>query len=708
MVLSEDASQALRLLRIAGLFAEQPPTDQQTAKPNTETVGIWERKKANGSSYFQRRADMMHEWHLWANLSRIEPKRRARRVLLLGESAARGQFYDPQFTPAQALEMFLRPRFASESLEIIDLARTNLNLQGLSSLVRSAIALEPDALVIFAGNNWHPFIALSDVAAVSTVLGQDGMPGLKRFAEEQLRAEIKQLLEEIANLYQSQNIPVVWVIPEFNLGDWQDSDTNAPHLPADANRQWLTCYENAQTALRNDDADRAAEMAHLMIALDEGVAVTGLRILAELSRRAGDWVNARYYLESARDALIWDPSRTISPRSYAVAQATLREEANRYGFAIADLPRLFDSHLKGELPDRRLFLDYCHLSSEGIRIAMAATAAALLRSLKGEELRWSALADEQVRPDHEAEAEAALLAAIHNAHWWQNEDIVRYHCFRAAQTSPRFANIMEGFIDFQTRLAPTLMCASAERILALQSPLIQNYLLRYNKKQLDPVLVDAMVAALKKVGTDARAHLDQVRLDSHGVTRREVDLLSSCYWPKPQEAMWQLQDQVKTTTYTHSDYYKAYWPESRFIFVGESGLAAELHLTCRMPGSSAAERRVAVEVNGCRLQEPVIDDRWRSVSIEVPAEVVCDGLNEVTLRWPIPVFPGEKGLEQVIDDLINGMYPSFFPAFGEVHSFKAKDARKVRPRKESESATRISAEKSETGLALAHDPPVKE
>jgi hypothetical protein len=58
---------------------------------------------------------MMHEWDWWANLGRIEPKEAGRaRVVLIGESVARGYLYDPQFTPAMALEMMLEPYFGKE------------------------------------------------------------------------------------------------------------------------------------------------------------------------------------------------------------------------------------------------------------------------------------------------------------------------------------------------------------------------------------------------------------------------------------------------------------------------------------------------------------------------------------------------------------------------------------------------------------------
>jgi hypothetical protein len=61
----------------------------------------------------------------------------------------------------------------------------------------------------------------------------------------------------------------------------------------------------------------------------------------------------------------------------------------------------------------------------------------------------------------------------------------------------------------------------------------------------------------------------------------------------------------------------------------------------------------------------------------VPGEAVRDGLNEVTINWPIPEFLGATSLESVIDDLVRNKMPEFFSVFGEIHSFKVSDGRKV-------------------------------
>lgn len=108
----------------------------------------------NGKTSFVRRMDMIQDWYNWANVSRIEAKGSKRRILLIGESVARGYLYDPDFTPALALQMMLDAQFGEGEVEIIDLARIGISYK-VRELALAALRLEPDMAIIFAGNNWN-------------------------------------------------------------------------------------------------------------------------------------------------------------------------------------------------------------------------------------------------------------------------------------------------------------------------------------------------------------------------------------------------------------------------------------------------------------------------------------------------------------------------------------------------------------------------
>lgn len=677
---SERGAELARLIRLAGFLttptsscADDPAHETRGESANPNRVGIWERRTEDGKSYFVRRKEMANQWHFWANLGRIEPKGAKRRVVLLGESVARGFLYDPLFTPAQVLETILQSQLGHGEVEVVDLARTDLGLETLAELAASVPTLEPDAVVILAGNNWHPCPKSPDeIRNVVTILRESGVRGLKAYAETKLISSVQRLVKSVASAYESLSIPVVWVIPEYNLADWRDPETNAPHLAGAANQEWISLWRDARGALSRGDVNSALELATRMTDLDGGVSATGLRILAECNQRLGNKDAARRFMELTRDALVWDPSITLSPRPYAAVQETLRAEAAKHNHEAVSLPEIFKEHLNGDLPDRRVFIDYCHLTAEGMRVAMSATASCLVRCFKGVDVHWTRMADQRIAPTQEVEAGASLLGAIHNAHWGQDYDLVQYYCNRAIESSPKIAQVMVRLIDLQTRQAPMWMCRSAEQIAGLTSQAIQHYLFRFNGQLLDRLLLDSMVGSLKKMGINAREQLDKLRREEHGVGHKEVDLLDPYYYrtsPQQRELGWKLL--VNPSIPVNNDYYKGYGPESHFYFVGEARQSVRLRLTCRLPDLAAAGGHIFVEVNGKRVGEIQVGHKWQAVEHEISGDAVRNGVNELTIRWPLPAFDGKKALMAASDDLLQGVVPDFFPVFGEIHSFTA-------------------------------------
>ncbi len=683
---SGDATQLNQMLRLAGLMGgaarelDLQTADMVVAPHNPNHLGIWERKIENGKVCFVRRMDAIDEWHFCANLGRIEPKGVKQRIVYLGESVARGHLYDPEFNPVLVLEKTLQSQLG-DSIEIIDMARTNLSYS-VREWAIGALQLEPDIAIIFAGNNWgvsSPRFA--DIAEIDDALSSEGMAGAKRISDEQIARHGRDVVCDIAAAYKKKGVPLIWIIPEFNLGDWRDPILNAPYLGDGLNREWLSLLTEAQSALNDGEIDKAKHLAQRVIEIDQGICVAGFYVLAECCQKQGDIKGQREYLKMALDAATWDSFMTIIPRPYSVTQQILREELTKSKNQIVDLPALFNEYLDGKLPDRRLFLDYCHLTTEGIQVAMAAAASCVLRALKGKEVSWQSLLDHSIAPPPEIEAEASFLAAIHNAHRWQSHELVRHYCSRALKFSPHVAELMMNYIEIQTRPSiPMSMSESQEKMFNLGSPLMHRYLFRFNEQRLDGLLLDAIVDALAEAGFDARERLNQLRREQHSIALSETNLLNDYYCSSAQQPhelegiKWILLERLLTF---NIQYYRAYWPESRFIFVGEAGCALRLCLTCRLPKETPGEAPITVALNGKDHVETVIDHRWTTWELEFPGDAVRDGLNEVTVRWPMPEFQTGAALKQAVLDMCAKKFPEFYPVFGEIHSFTASRAHAV-------------------------------
>lgn len=661
-VATDDGLRTTRLLGAIPPLESPPPPVAEPAGGDGHHVGIWRRQRRNGRTVFARDSEMRREWHLWADVDQIGPKEKRYRIALLGESVARG-FHFGTYTPGMVLEKVLESELGD--VEVVDLARSAIGLE-IRDVALAAVALEPDAVVMFCGNNWRyrPGTDPADSAHLSAAVGERGLLGYKEHAERTLRGRIGQVIDEICSCYAERGIPLLWIIPEFNLGDWRDPVTGAPHLPQDHNRRWASAEETARTALASGDFAAAAAAARRMLDLDHGTSAAGYYVLAECGRGAGDPEATRAALESARDACAWDTAITHVPRSTATIRDALRARAGD----IVDSPELFRDHLGGRVPDRRLFVDYCHLSSEGIRVTMAAAAAKLLRTLKKRDVAWRDLLARAPAPAAEVESEAHFLAAIHSAHWWQSYERVERGIARAVRLSRHIVPMMTAFLDIQARRTPAMMCRSAEEISKSGSPQIQKYLFGYNWQQLDALLTAAIVNSLED--DDLRGRIDRLRTAEHSAGRHEVDLLEYYYNSsahQPYEVEWAKPGLAPPDR----DYYKAFSRRSKFVFVGERGRPVRLDLTCRVPHPSRPEETVEVWLNDERASHLTCDADWGTHEITLPEGLVRDGLNQLTISWPLPCFPAEEALEKMADDLLAGEVPDPYCSFGDIHTFTA-------------------------------------
>ena len=186
----------------------------------------------------------------------------------------------------------------------------------------------------------------------------------------------------------------------------------------------------AEAALHSAGYGTAEALAQRMTELDGGTTAAPLRILADGAQARGELEKARHYLELIRDAETWDPSFSLAPRTSKAIQSALRQAVPAAGHQLIDLPDVF-SRTGGGIPDRRLFVDYCHLTSEGINIAMSEVALRVVEHFTGRSASPRKFLAHRVMPPDDIEGKAALLAATHNAHFYQSPEILHYWCERA-------------------------------------------------------------------------------------------------------------------------------------------------------------------------------------------------------------------------------------------------------------------------------------
>ena len=660
--------------RVFRLITQLSGTGNPAGSPNEEVnntgdtpgplrVGTWEATNEAGGRAFVR-VNTGELWHLWANVQKIPPKGSRRRVVLVGESVARGHLYDPHFTPAQALQQIMNAACGPTQIEVIDLARTDLLHYHLRELITQALHLEPDALVIFAGNNWFPLNKTTEEQFLDMAYAfrdTGSWRGVRESCESFLIATIKQTLSMLGEISRERSIPIVFLLPEFNLADWITECDTPPLLDNEQTEAWLRAKCEAEQLLKGDEWEKAEPLGNRLMQLDQGTTAAGPNILAEVSKKRGDHEATRKFLEAARDASVCLPFRQ-SPRCFSVIQQTIRDEASTHGIHLIDLPREFTKHLGGEPADRRLFLDYCHVTLEGIRISMALAAETLLPLLKYPTKPYQDLAQVDLKVSANVIACAHFLAAVCNANWGQRMDVVRHHLRTALEADRGIANMMQLYLDFHIRRLPSSLCRSFDQL--CQLPNIAAIVAFYNdsigEKFLNLKLVSAISDALEDVGIPTRSHMERLIIKEHGVENSAVNLVSTLYATG---------SYARCVLDHRPEFYKATARNTTFPLVCNKPEELNFALTMKVPNVSA-EQTISLRLNGTPVAEIQATDRWTTATFSAPAQLVQPGLNQVEIGWPLPVWSVEKQKERVAECLEAGEVVEITPMFGLVHSFR--------------------------------------
>jgi hypothetical protein len=676
---SRDGQQLLRLLAHLSLptraddQAGSGAPDMTPPDPNAG-IGIWSRTIEHGRTTFVRAASAESR-RFWADVDRIAPADGSRPVVLLGESVARGYYYDPHYNPAAAMASMIARDPALRDVEVVDLARVDCSRDMLLQLARESLAIRPAAWVLFAGNNWNPFLDLEihqyhDISAKLAV--PSAWPAVRAYIEAACRAQAAAFFRRLGCLSKAHAIPVVVVVPEFNLLDWRNEyGASIPLLGGFDAVRWHRLRQAAEAALAQQRWDTVADLADSMLALDGGGAPRTYELLAHCRLAEGACAEARHLFEKARDAGLSIPVRR-SPRCFAVVQEALRTEAAAHGLACVDLPARLQEYANGGLPDHRLFHDYCHLTADGIRVAMAHTVSQLGPLLGGSRRTWQDLYDGEPEQPPFVLAEAHLMAAIHNARWGQSAATIHQQCARAVAHAPDIVETMTQCLDTYIRRAPSVLCGSFDMLARRQRLSAVNFVSMTGdprrEKLLNPTFVETMIDVLSTLDPDAAVRARDVLVSEHGLTSRRIDLLATsccCTSCADPEYGW-LQ---------RSGIFKAHGIRSTFTFLMQAPAKATSRLTYRVPGPIADEDgTIGFELNGVTVASLTCAHGWHTATVALDPALLRVGWNTITLQWPQPSWSGDVQVQRIVSSLEAGEVPEFFPSYGELHAFTAAAA----------------------------------
>ena len=612
-----------------------------------------------------------------------------RRIAFFGESAAAGYLYAPHVTPAAVLEKQLCVLAGEGRFEVLDLARTNETLAGLLDTIEASLQLDPDALVIFGGNNWNlletPRVsafapAADDRRRFAEPLGA-GLAGPREVARRELVEKAWTFFLRLAELARERraangrSLEVVLVVPEVNLADWESRQPVA-WLPGEGTPRWYRAFERARWALAANDFEQAVAAGWEMVDLDGETCPTSCRVLALAYQGLGDLARARPAAIAEVDAASYALSPWLgAPQANTTARELTLRAGRDLGFGVVDLRALFEQAGGGPLPGRRFFLDYCHLTLEGMHLAMAGVAARLLgRERPG--LCWQSVAKEVAEPAvaPAADAVAKLGAAVHGAHRLVSVrpkgGFLLPWCREALAADP---DVGEAFLDLvEARTAPVPAMLSTAQASNLVSPYRLSLQHGWRWDFLDADLLGALEAALEehRPGTVERM---QFLLARCRPGKRRRDLSRAPFLWEPQERFWC--DLADFADLPRHAAYRATWPESSFALVAGGGDAVTVEATLRLPAIPGVEnhRRGEVELalNGERIATVAAGSRWTTARCEIASALLRPGLNRLSLRWPELPPVGTEAIAGARARLGKGLPAVIHPVFGEVFALEA-------------------------------------
>jgi len=346
-----------------------------------------------------------------------------------------------------------------------------------------------------------------------------------------------------------------------------------------------------------------------------------------------------------------------------------------------DLRALFSEISGSPLPGRRFFLDYCHLTSEGLRIAAAAIAAEVLPFLgeaAGPAPAWREILDlgAGLEFSPEVEATARLGAAIHGAHRLlpleKKGRFLEPFLAEALELSPHAEGALADLIEARTAPLPAVATAAQRR--NLLSPCRLGLPHGWRWDYLDAEVLRAAENVLCLMNPDAAHDLEQ-RLLTRAIGPDWTELARAPWIWEPLEQFFA--DLLDYEDLARRAFLRSPWPETGFALIASGDEDLELRAVLRCPAAAASGAVVGVGYSGSRgetipLGEMAMGRSWSRATLHVPRRAIRRGLGRLILSWPALETGGESLMDLLQARLALGLEANLHPVFGEIFSLRVR------------------------------------
>ncbi|SCY70919.1 tetratricopeptide repeat protein [Alkaliphilus peptidifermentans] len=646
-----------------------------------DRIGIWKARERAGAISFERDAALYREFSYWAWTLSIPLKSPNKRVVFIGDSVGMGHFYQPLLTPAQYLEKLLNQGMSHNHIDVIDLSCKTLDYNKFMEICTSSMILKPDALMIFIGNSWWDYafeMTDDEIKRITSVKNIDNIDYMSQFIEGKLKSAIVSQMAFLNAIKEKYDIPIIFIIPEVNLKDWQNEGCFfIGSLNGGKPRSWSALKEKAQIAYNEGDYTLVEEAAEEMLEITTYNPIP-YELLAKCKMNQGDIKQAKRYYRMAFNTQIYRFKNI--PSSISVVKELILKTALIYGIEVLDLQKVFHRQLLGGIPGKDMFLDSCHLTANGIRVAMNHAALSLLPQIGGIGCKAEDIMEGKIEADEADEADekdrnmilgkAHLLAAIHCQHEGQPYNLLYYHCIEALRYWPQSTEAMKMYIQLITAKVPWFIHKNYTELSKIDFwPVFPKKSQLYGLNSMEKELINAMVDALRSVNIDMREKVRKYIIDGFGPIDGGTNLLEPYYWGKNPYSYGKIHQGLDTSK--DYGYYKEIGTESLFYLVADDKHDIVLDITLRIPEESQMNDEVVIRLNKNPVFRGRVCSQWRDYRIVIPKETIGKAIiNYITIKWPLKdKTEWESG---IFNRFHEGSAHIFPPASGNIIRFKAR------------------------------------
>ncbi len=648
------------------------------------SIGVWEPMYRGKEIVFSRNMNR-GDFFLWET-TRQEIKLKktggTKRVCFVGESTAAGMFFTPHITPALALKDHLSKLQPESDWEVIDLTRISLNAVGLVDLSEACLQLEPDYLIILAGNNWFRSACFEHDAAISErvsyadVLEKIGVPGIANAYKTKVEQHTDFIFKSLCGVLEKHDTQTVFLLPSSNYEDWE-RNCPVPWLGEKKTARWHEVYDNALSALASDEFHQALTLGQTLLELDGGIYPSSNRLVANSLIKLERFDEAYPYCLAEVDYANVFTKVTSIPGMPSFAKTRILKADTPKNMKIIDLDPILSESLGKKTLDKSLFIDYCHMTPAGFYASMVPVAAHLLRAPSKKFINT------EIKPsvDPFILAIGHLYVALYTIHVNQpiantvqlEEAVVLFQL--SVDYSDKILDAMEYYVKaraiFHEDKAIFSLSQCGQRLFELVNSPFDFKVSQHTPGAVDPIAIEAICRCLENNGRQGLRLLSDYQQRFIRLLDKGVDLSEPQFVERVNQVI-RLSTDAELSTRRRLPFYKSWWPRSYFTLVSDNTTDLVAQVTCRI--LNGAEKDVSLYINKTCIKTFVAGKTWHKFEVAIPKETLSAGFNRVCLKWPALPTQENHIIKELSQRYAEGLELDAFPVFGEVYSMVVKRA----------------------------------